>query len=172
MLVGANTGSRATKKLRNERSNEMGLSASGFCSESNPRPGSKISTPVFGCELFVAPAKDITTSRGDNPKLFTAIHNFVGPPRLPAHGQPAPFCGNRGTCLKDRARRFQRALLFPILTPAQFFSVCFCSLFWPRNRMPSKPSTKPLLPLVPLTETSGTMRTLRSPMICMICMTV
>jgi hypothetical protein len=40
--------------MRGERSKEIGLSASGFCSESNPSPGSKISTPVFGCELFVA----------------------------------------------------------------------------------------------------------------------
>jgi len=27
---------------------EIGLSASGFCSESNPSPGTKISKPVFG----------------------------------------------------------------------------------------------------------------------------
>jgi hypothetical protein len=41
---------------------------------SNPRPGTEISKPVFGCELFVAHQKDATDSVGRNRKLFTAIH--------------------------------------------------------------------------------------------------
>jgi hypothetical protein len=64
-------------KIRGERSNEMGLPASGFCSRSNPSPGSKISTPEFGCELFVAHPKDATFYDGSNRKLFTAIHNPI-----------------------------------------------------------------------------------------------
>ncbi len=40
--------------MRGERPKEIGLSASGFCSESNPSPGSKISMPEFGYGLFVA----------------------------------------------------------------------------------------------------------------------
>jgi hypothetical protein len=40
--------------MRGERSKEIGLSASGLCSMSNPGPGTKISKPVFGCELFAA----------------------------------------------------------------------------------------------------------------------
>ena len=54
----------------------MGLPASGFCSRSNPSPGTKISTPEFGCELFVAHPKDATFFDDSNRKLFTAIHNF------------------------------------------------------------------------------------------------
>jgi hypothetical protein len=54
----------------------MGLPASGFCSRSNPSPGTKISTPEFGCELFVAHPKDATFHDDSNRKLFTAIHNF------------------------------------------------------------------------------------------------
>jgi hypothetical protein len=50
---------------------EIGLSASGFCSESNPSPGSRISLPVFGYELFVAQLKDVTIHGGSNRKLFT-----------------------------------------------------------------------------------------------------
>jgi hypothetical protein len=42
------------KRMRGERPKEIGLSASGFCSESNPSPGTKISTPEFGYGLFVA----------------------------------------------------------------------------------------------------------------------
>jgi hypothetical protein len=41
-------------KMRGERSRRLGLSASGYCLLSNPSPGTKISTPVFGYELFVA----------------------------------------------------------------------------------------------------------------------
>lgn len=62
--------------MRDERPKEIGLSASGFCSESNPSPGSKISTPEFGCELFVAQEKDATNSAGNNWKLFTTIHRL------------------------------------------------------------------------------------------------
>ena len=36
------------EKMRGERSKEIGLSASGFCSGSNPSPGTMISTPEFG----------------------------------------------------------------------------------------------------------------------------
>ena len=47
--------------------------------KSNPRPGTKISKPVFGCELFVAQEKDVTIQVGGNWKLFTAVHRFHGP---------------------------------------------------------------------------------------------
>jgi len=70
-----NTGIK--KKMRNERSKEIGLSASGFGSVSNPSPGSKISPPVFGYELFVAQSKHVTIHGGCNRKLFTAIHNLM-----------------------------------------------------------------------------------------------
>src|SRR5439155_7305615 len=52
----ANSGfrSRATKKNARRALKEIGLSACGYCSKSNPSPGTMISTPVFGCELFVA----------------------------------------------------------------------------------------------------------------------
>jgi hypothetical protein len=66
-----------SKKIRGERSNEMGLPASGFCSRSNPSPGTKISTSEFGCELFVAHPKDATFNDDSNRKLFTAIHNPI-----------------------------------------------------------------------------------------------
>ncbi len=53
---GANPGFLTILENKNARRalKEIGLSASGFCSESNPSPGTKISTPEFGCELFVA----------------------------------------------------------------------------------------------------------------------
>ena len=73
---GANPGFLTKKKMRGERSKEIGLSASGFCSWSTPSPGSKISMPVFGCELFVAQSKNDTIHAGGNRKLFTAIHRF------------------------------------------------------------------------------------------------
>ena len=74
---GANPGFPTNKNENAQRAlKEIGLSASGFCSESNPSPGSKISTPVFGCELFVAQLKDLTIHSGGNRKLFTAIHNL------------------------------------------------------------------------------------------------
>jgi hypothetical protein len=38
---------------------------------SNPRPGTMISTPVFGYELFVAQINDDTIHDGDNRKLST-----------------------------------------------------------------------------------------------------
>ena len=41
-------------KMRGERLRRLAYPTSGFCSESNPSPGTKISTPEFGCELFVA----------------------------------------------------------------------------------------------------------------------
>ena len=62
--------------MRNERPKEIGLSASGFCSRSNPSPGTKISTPEFGYELFVARRKHDKIYSGGNAKLFTAIHHF------------------------------------------------------------------------------------------------
>jgi hypothetical protein len=62
------------KKVRGERSNEIGLPRCGFCSMSNPSPGTLISTPEFGCELFVAHRKHRTAFYGGNRKLFTAIH--------------------------------------------------------------------------------------------------
>jgi hypothetical protein len=65
------------KKSAQRALKEIGLSASGFCSESNPSPGTKISTPVFGCELFVAQSKHVTIHGGCNRKLFTAIHNLI-----------------------------------------------------------------------------------------------
>ena len=68
--------SRTKRKMRDERSKEIGLSASGFCSESNPSPGTMISTPVFGYELFVAHQKHDSFCRSDNWKLFTAVHQF------------------------------------------------------------------------------------------------
>jgi hypothetical protein len=43
--------------------------------KSNPRPGTRISKPVFGCELFVVHKKDVTICVRGNRKLFTAIHN-------------------------------------------------------------------------------------------------
>ena len=43
-------------KMRGERSRRLAYPHSGFCSKSNPSPGTKISKPVFGCELFVAQA--------------------------------------------------------------------------------------------------------------------
>jgi len=49
---------------------EIGLSASGFCSESNPSPGTKISTPEFGCELFVAHDICRTAARRQQPKVI------------------------------------------------------------------------------------------------------
>jgi len=61
---------------RDERSKEIGLSASGFCSRSNPSPGSKISTPEFGYELFVAQSKGGTSHSDGNRKLFTVIHQL------------------------------------------------------------------------------------------------
>jgi hypothetical protein len=41
-------------KMRDERSRRLAYPQSGFCSRSNPSPGTKISKPVFGWELFVA----------------------------------------------------------------------------------------------------------------------
>jgi len=45
---------------------------------SNPSPGTKTSTPEFGCELFVAQGKHDTRGGGGNKKLFTAIHRVCG----------------------------------------------------------------------------------------------
>ena len=74
---GANPGFLTNKNENAQRAlKEIGLSASGFCSESNPSPGSRISTPVFGCELFVAQLKDLTIHSGGNRKLFTAFHQL------------------------------------------------------------------------------------------------
>jgi hypothetical protein len=43
------------RETRDERSNEMGLFRKRKpAPKSNPRPGTRISKPVFGCELFVA----------------------------------------------------------------------------------------------------------------------
>jgi hypothetical protein len=40
--------------MRDERLRRLAYPQSGFCSRSNPSPGTKISKPVFGWELFVA----------------------------------------------------------------------------------------------------------------------
>ena len=73
---GANPGFLTSLEKENARRalKEIGLSASGFCSESNPSPGTKISTPEFGCELFVAQGNDGTFCGGGNGTLFTAVH--------------------------------------------------------------------------------------------------
>jgi hypothetical protein len=75
---GANPGFLTNLNKANARRalKEIGLSASGFCSRSNPSPGTKISTPEFGCELFVAQGNDGTFCGGGNGKLFTAVHQF------------------------------------------------------------------------------------------------
>ena len=39
--------------------------------KSNPRPGTRISKPVFGCELFVAQTQDAEARRFGKSKLFT-----------------------------------------------------------------------------------------------------
>ena len=51
---GANPGFLTKKENARRALKEIGLSASGYCSRSNPSPGTMISTPVFGSELFVA----------------------------------------------------------------------------------------------------------------------
>ena len=49
-------------KMRNERSNEIGLSVKRILAQrANPRPGTKISEPAFGYELFVAHLYPLTT---------------------------------------------------------------------------------------------------------------
>jgi len=57
-------------KMRNERLIEIGLSASGFCSESNPSPGSKISTPVFGFEAVRYAFQEYQNSRRWQPEVI------------------------------------------------------------------------------------------------------
>ena len=54
-LMSAATRFMVKKETRGERSNEMGLFRKRKpAPKSNPRPGTRISKPVFGCELFVA----------------------------------------------------------------------------------------------------------------------
>jgi hypothetical protein len=62
------------KKMRGERSRRLAYPQSGICSRSNPSPGTRISTPVFGCELFVAHLQNDTKAHSGNRKLFTAAH--------------------------------------------------------------------------------------------------
>jgi hypothetical protein len=58
---------------------EIGLSARrNTAPKSNPGPGTRISKPVLGCELFVAQGKDCMDSGSGNKKLFTVIHRGNG----------------------------------------------------------------------------------------------
>ncbi|HTY88941.1 MAG TPA: hypothetical protein VMB80_15870 [Candidatus Acidoferrum sp.] len=62
---GANPGFRPKNARRTLK--EIGASKKrNSAPKSNPRPGTGISTPVFGCELFVAREKHVTTSVGSN----------------------------------------------------------------------------------------------------------
>jgi hypothetical protein len=81
--------------------------------KSNPRPGTEISKPVFGCELFVAHTKDGTMGVRGNRKLFTAIHKFEGPAGIMApakiahfvcHGQTVQECHGSGKTTRAEAR--------------------------------------------------------------------
>ena len=53
----------------------------------HPRPGSMISTPVFGNELFVAHLKGVTIGKTGNGKLFTVYSqvSLARSPRISAH---------------------------------------------------------------------------------------
>jgi hypothetical protein len=69
------------KGLRGKENAQRALKEIGITAhESNPSPGSMISMPVFGYELFVAQSNHDTILRGCNRKLFTSIHKFY-PPR-------------------------------------------------------------------------------------------
>ena len=64
--------------MRGERSRRLAYPTSGFCSESNPSPGTMISTPEFGCELFVAHRRFLAKRQKLQPKV---IHRH----RCPGH---------------------------------------------------------------------------------------
>ena len=51
---GANPGFLTKNKMRGERSKRLAYPQADSAPRSNPSPGTMISTPVFGCELFVA----------------------------------------------------------------------------------------------------------------------
>jgi hypothetical protein len=87
--------------MRDERSKEIGLSASGFCSESNPSPGTKISTPEFGYELFVARTFCRTMARFQQPKVIHR-HSQLSTGHIYFYGYPPEMQSPRQN-VNDRA---------------------------------------------------------------------
>jgi hypothetical protein len=67
-----------TKENARRALKEIGLSASGSAPRSNPSPGTKISKPVFGYELFVAHKYCRSQSRKTQPQISSKI--LDGPP--------------------------------------------------------------------------------------------